>query len=114
MEEADWRDFRSPLEPADFISQVPGRDSVWESTDDEVREERSRGGRPILYRGDPDAKHLTDQQKRQIKRRIHNRASARRMRERRQAEAECLRSEVEDANAFLEALHCGGFDAATV
>ncbi|KAK9789767.1 hypothetical protein WJX73_007177 [Symbiochloris irregularis] len=112
-------------------------DSVWESTDDEVCEERRRPGRPVMYSGDPDAKHLTDQQKRQIKRRISNRASARRMEvlkfQLRAAEernallednyravhakwiaAEVDRTRLQDEVAFLKALQCGSFDAATV
>lgn len=45
-------------------------------------------GRPIAYRGDPNAPELTDQERRRIKRRIANRESARRVRHKRQEELE--------------------------
>lgn len=45
-------------------------------------------GRPIAYRGDPNAPELTDLERRRIKRRIANRESARRVRHKRQEELE--------------------------
>ncbi len=44
---------------------------------------RRRVGRPITYKGDPDAKNLTEGERRKVKRRIANRESARRVRARR-------------------------------
>lgn len=44
---------------------------------------RKRVGRPLAYNGNPDAPHLTDQERRKIKRRIANRESARRVRAKR-------------------------------
>ena len=49
---------------------------------------QSRGGkkvgRPIAFKGDPDDEGLCDDEKRRIKRRIANRESARRVRQKRQ------------------------------
>lgn len=50
--------------------------------------ERRRVGRPVAYRGDPDAPELTEKERRRIKRRIANRESAQRVRHRRQEELE--------------------------
>lgn len=50
--------------------------------------EKKKVGRPIAYRGDPNAPELTDQERRRIKRRIANRESARRVRHKRQEELE--------------------------
>jgi len=44
---------------------------------------RRRVGRPITYKGDPDAKNLTQGERRKVKRRIANRESAQRVRARR-------------------------------
>ncbi len=44
---------------------------------------RRRVGRPIAYKGDPDAKILTEGERRKVKRRIANCESARRVRARR-------------------------------
>ena len=41
-------------------------------------------GRPISFKGDPDDEGLNDDEKRRIKRRIANRESARRVRQKRQ------------------------------
>ncbi len=41
-------------------------------------------GRPITYKGDPDSNNLTEEERRRIKRRIANRESARRVRQKRQ------------------------------
>ncbi len=40
-------------------------------------------GRPIAYKGDPNAPELTEAERRRIKRRIANRESARRVRHKR-------------------------------
>lgn len=40
-------------------------------------------GRPITYKGDPEAADLTEEERRRIKRRIANRESARRVRQKR-------------------------------
>ncbi|KAK9794664.1 hypothetical protein WJX73_003249 [Symbiochloris irregularis] len=72
-----------------------------EATDKKRRP--GRLGRPCIYRGDPDAKHLTEQQRRQIKRRIGNRESARRMREKKQADEQCLKTQLEAVRGQLKA-----------
>ena len=41
-------------------------------------------GRPITYKGDPESNNLTEEERRRIKRRIANRESARRVRQKRQ------------------------------
>lgn len=41
-------------------------------------------GRPIAYRGDPNSPALTEDERRRVKRRIANRESARRVRQKRQ------------------------------
>ncbi|KAK9789756.1 hypothetical protein WJX73_000626 [Symbiochloris irregularis] len=64
---------------------------------------KGRSGRPVIYSGDPDAEDLTDQQKREIKRRIGNRESARRMREKNRDVEQCLRDELEDVKSRLQA-----------
>ena len=51
-------------------------------------------GRPIAYQGDPNAPHLTEQERRRIKRRIANRESARRVRNKRQEALEGMQSNV--------------------
>ena len=50
----------------------------------QVKTEKKKVGRPILYSGNPDAPHLTSAERRCIKRRAANRESARRVRTRRQ------------------------------
>ena len=56
--------------------------------------EKKKVGRPIAYRGDPNAPELTDQERRRIKRRIANRESARRVRHKRQEELEDMQIKV--------------------
>ncbi|KAL0031447.1 hypothetical protein WJX77_000984 [Trebouxia sp. C0004] len=51
---------------------------------------RKKVGRPIAYKGDPNAANLTEAERRRIKRRIANRESARRVRARRQETLEEL------------------------
>jgi hypothetical protein len=46
--------------------------------------EKRKVGRPITYKGDPDSNNLTEEERRRIKRRIANRESARRVRQKRQ------------------------------
>jgi len=50
--------------------------------------ERRKPGRPIMHRGNPDDPGLTEKERRRLKRRIANRESARRVRNRRQDEME--------------------------
>lgn len=57
-------------------------------------DKKKKVGRPIAYRGDPNAMSLTDTERRRIKRRIANRESARRVRARRQGILEELEVEV--------------------
>lgn len=45
-------------------------------------QEKKKVGRPIAYVGDPDDPNLTPEQRRRVKRRIANRESARRVRNR--------------------------------
>ncbi|KAK9791865.1 hypothetical protein WJX73_009439 [Symbiochloris irregularis] len=68
---------------------------IVESEDDEfeVAKAKKRVGRPVIYRGDPDAAHLSQPERRQIKRRIVNRESARRVRERKQENVDGLRQQ---------------------
>ncbi|KAK9811169.1 hypothetical protein WJX73_007919 [Symbiochloris irregularis] len=82
-----------------------------EEAEEEVHEERRRPGRPVIYRGDPDASHLTDQQRRQIKRRIANRESARRMRDKKQESDESLQIEIKNLKARASALESELMDA---
>lgn len=55
---------------------------------------RRRAGRPITYKGDPDAKNLTEGERRKVKRRIANRESARRVRARKAETLEELQIKV--------------------
>ncbi|EFN57345.1 hypothetical protein CHLNCDRAFT_57178 [Chlorella variabilis] len=64
---------------------------------------RKRVGRPLAYNGNPDAPHLTDQERRKIKRRIANRESARRVRAKR---AELM----DELQARQPMLCCTGLD----
>jgi uncharacterized membrane-anchored protein YhcB (DUF1043 family) len=57
--------------------------------------EKKKVGRPIAYRGDPNAPELTDAERRRIKRRIANRESARRVRHKRQEELEEMQIKME-------------------
>jgi hypothetical protein len=45
--------------------------------------DKKKVGRPITYKGDPEASNLTEEERRRIKRRIANRESARRVRQKR-------------------------------
>ena len=58
------------------------------------RKRRKKVGRPIAYKGDPNASNLTEADRRRIKRRIANRESARRVRARRQGTLEELQVKV--------------------
>ncbi|KAL0044191.1 hypothetical protein WJX82_003577 [Trebouxia sp. C0006] len=63
---------------------------------------RRRAGRPITYKDNPDAKNLTEGERRKVKRRIANRESARRVRARRAETLEELQikmGHLSDANA---------------
>ncbi|KAK9803409.1 hypothetical protein WJX72_008393 [[Myrmecia] bisecta] len=53
-------------------------------TEDGELKPKNKVGRPIAYNGDPNSPHLTEHEKRRIKRRIANRESARRVRQKRQ------------------------------
>ena len=55
---------------------------------------KKKVGRPIAYKGDPNAANLTEAERRRIKRRIANRESARRVRARRQETLEELQVRV--------------------
>ena len=55
---------------------------------------RRKTGRPLAYTGDPDSPALSDADKRKIKRRIANRESARRIRNRQLQKTEALMTEV--------------------
>lgn len=71
---------------------------------EEERDGRRRGsrggptssglGRPIAYPGDPSDEHLTEEERRRLKRRIANRESARRVRQKRQEQMEELQAKV--------------------
>jgi hypothetical protein len=50
----------------------------------QTQKERKKVGRPIAYKGDPNSPHLTEDERRRVKRRIANRESARRVRQKRQ------------------------------
>lgn len=56
--------------------------------DAEAPREKRKAGRPIAYSGDPDASHLSIEERRLIKRRISNRESAQRVRQRKQDDNE--------------------------
>ncbi|KAK9823792.1 hypothetical protein WJX72_005527 [[Myrmecia] bisecta] len=57
--------------------------------------EKRKVGRPVSYQGDPNAPHLTEAEKRRIKRRIANRESARRVRQKRQGQLEELQDKMQ-------------------
>ncbi|KAK9917908.1 hypothetical protein WJX75_009443 [Coccomyxa subellipsoidea] len=70
---------------------------------------KKKVGRPITYKGDPEASNLTEEEKRRIKRRIANRESARRVRQKRHDLMEDLQVNIEtmqQRNGKLLA-HCG-------
>ncbi|KAK9840565.1 hypothetical protein WJX81_001658 [Elliptochloris bilobata] len=91
-------------------SRLATEDSDWDSDmdDEELDEEEGGGrgggrsggkekkkvGRPIAYKGDPDAPGLTEEDRRRIKRRIANRESARRVRQKRQEQLDELEIKV--------------------
>ncbi len=62
---------------------------------------RRRAGRPITYKDNPDAKNLTEGERRKVKRRIANRESARRVRARRAETLEELQIKVRPVSAHL-------------
>lgn len=61
----------------------PAPSADGEDADDSDADVQRKLGRPLAYRGDPDAPELTDAERRKIKRRIANRESARRVRAKR-------------------------------
>ena len=61
---------------------------------DSQQKEKKKVGRPIAYKGDPNAPELTEQERRRIKRRIANRESARRVRNKRQEILEEMQGKV--------------------
>ncbi|KAK9802899.1 hypothetical protein WJX73_003452 [Symbiochloris irregularis] len=75
-----------------------------DSDEQEVRRHKGRVGRPILYRGDPEAPHLSDGERRKIKRRIANRESARRVREKKQETSEHLQTEMDELRTYVTAM----------
>lgn len=64
-----------------------------------TRGRRGRGkvGRPIKFKGDPNAPHLTEDERRRIKRRIANRESARRVRHKKLAALTDVQAQLEEA-----------------
>lgn len=58
--------------------------------------ERRKVGRPIMHKGNPDDPELTERERRRIKRRIANRESARRVRNRRQEEMEEMQIKMDE------------------
>jgi hypothetical protein len=56
------------------------------------KKETRRLGRPVTYKGDPESSQLSDGERKRVKRRIANRESARRVRQKRQV--------------LMEELHC--------
>ena len=56
--------------------------------------EKKKVGRPLAYKGDPNAPELTELERRRIKRRIANRESARRVRHKRQEILEEMQAKV--------------------
>ncbi len=56
--------------------------------------DKKKVGRPITYKGDPEAADLTEDERRRIKRRIANRESARRVRQKRHDLMEDLQANV--------------------
>ena len=70
----------------------------------EQRKRFKKVGRPIAYKGDPNAPSLTEAERRRIKRRIANRESARRVRARRQGSLEELQVKVTFTISFVASL----------
>ena len=64
------------------------------------KREPKKLGRPVTFKGDPESSQLSDAEKKRIKRRIANRESARRVRQKRQVLMEELHCKVSLANAF--------------
>ncbi|KAK9824369.1 hypothetical protein WJX72_009773 [[Myrmecia] bisecta] len=79
--------------PAAGAMRRSPRGSATGSSSNKVKEKR-KVGRPITYKGDPNAPHLTEAEKRRIKRRIANRESARRVRQKRQGQLEELQAKM--------------------
>ena len=84
-------------------SPVKGRVSVVILLLLQQRKRMKKVGRPIAYKGDPNAPNLTEAERRRIKRRIANRESARRVRARRQGTLEELQVKVSSTIYYL---HC--------
>ena len=63
------------------------------------KREPKKLGRPVTFKGDPESSQLSDAEKKRIKRRIANRESARRVRQKRQVLMEELHCKVSLANA---------------
>jgi hypothetical protein len=53
---------------ADAAQFTSDKDDDLKKQDDKSAAQRKRVGRPLAYNGDPDAPHLTDQERRKIKR----------------------------------------------
>jgi hypothetical protein len=62
--------------------------------------EKKKVGRPIAYTGDPNAPHLSEAERRRVKRRIANRESARRVRMRKMEQVEELVVKVREPRPF--------------
>ncbi|BDA47047.1 probable bZIP transcription factor 11 at N-terminal half [Coccomyxa sp. Obi] len=75
--------------------------------------EKKRVGRPIAYKGDPNSPNLTEEERRRIKRRIANRESARRVRQKRQDVMEELQVKINALQAQNQRLmaHVGEVEA---
>eukprot|EP00884_Botryococcus_braunii_P021449 jgi/Botrbrau1/7989/Bobra.384_2s0017.1 len=69
---------------APTLRSVPTFGSDGEDGKDKTLKERKKVGRPIAYKGDPNSPALTEEERRRVKRRIANRESARRVRQKRQ------------------------------
>lgn len=82
-----------------------------------VSQDGKKVGRPIAYKGDPNASNLTETERRRIKRRIANRESARRVRARRQETLEELQHRVgymTHLSLIPHQIPCVRFEAALV
>jgi FtsZ-binding cell division protein ZapB len=72
--------------------------------DEDAQPKKKKVGRPIAYKGDINSPHLTEAERRRIKRRVANRESARRVRQKRQETMEELQirmGKVKEENAAL-------------
>lgn len=94
---------RRSLRPRKHPSRAALSDE--EQVQEPKEQDKRKVGRPLSYTGDPNAKHLTETERRQIKRRIANRDSARRVRQKKLQTVSELSLQLDAAQGREQELH---------